>query len=101
MYERSFLTLLKAICGFQRINITGIFLDKFVDNIRLSTVSGIRPDIQQVISGIRQDTGYKKRRPPLQPVILKKAGLWIRIRIRIRIGSGFNDFVDPDPGARK
>jgi hypothetical protein len=25
-----------------------------------------------------------------------KAGLWIRIRIRIRIGSGFSDFVDPD-----
>jgi hypothetical protein len=25
------------------------------------------------------------------------AGLWIRIRI----GSGFNDFVDPDPWARK
>jgi hypothetical protein len=26
-----------------------------------------------------------------------KPGLWIRIRI----GSGFNDFVDPDPWARK
>jgi hypothetical protein len=22
--------------------------------------------------------------------------LWLQIRIRIRIGSGFNDFVDPD-----
>jgi hypothetical protein len=25
------------------------------------------------------------------------SGLWIRICIRIRIGSGLNDFVDPDP----
>jgi hypothetical protein len=34
-------------------------------------------------------------------LVLSKAGLWIRIRIRI--GSKFRDFVDPDPdpGARK
>jgi hypothetical protein len=30
-------------------------------------------------------------------VYKKKTGLWIRIPIRIWIGSGFNDFVDPDP----
>jgi hypothetical protein len=28
---------------------------------------------------------------------LLASGLWIRIRI----GSGFRDFLDPDPGARK
>jgi hypothetical protein len=33
----------------------------------------------------------------LQKLLLKQAGLWIRIRI----GSGFRPFVDPDPGARK
>jgi hypothetical protein len=30
-------------------------------DIRLFSVSGIRPDIRQLKSGIRSDTGYKKR----------------------------------------
>jgi hypothetical protein len=48
-------------------------------------------NVAEVHTGLYTDVEQKK--------VEKEPGLWIRIRnrIRIRIGSGFSDFVDPDP----